>query len=64
MAWDFFSLAGILVEYLDNSDVRLCNEIVYMDGRDFPQEYAMENRGNWPVSDVGYSIDNWQADSL
>lgn len=64
VARDMFSPAGILVEYLDNGDIRLSNETVYMDGREFPDAYAMENRGSWPTSDVGYSIGYWQGESL
>lgn len=64
LARDLYSPAGILVEYLDNGDIRLSNETIYMDGRDFPEDYALENRGSWPTNDVGYSIGYWQDQSL
>jgi hypothetical protein len=64
LARDLFSPAGILVEYIDNGNIRLSNETVFMDGRNFPDEYSMENRGKWPSSDVGYSIGYWQGGVL
>lgn len=64
LARNMYSPAGILVDYLDNGDIKLSTETVYMDGRDFPAEYAMDKRGSWPVSEEGYSIGYWDGGSL
>lgn len=64
LARNMYSPSGILVDYLENGDVKLSTETVYMDGRDFPAEYAMDKRGSWPVSEEGYSIGYWEGDSL
>lgn len=51
-----FQPNGVIVEQLENGDLKLNDELVYMDGREFPADIELTK--------PGYSIGYWDGDAL